>query len=191
MARLHLDFETRSTVDLRRTNARRYADDPTTQVLMLCYALDAGPVKWWLPADTRSFCGIAAMPDDLRDYLEDDGVTLVAHNAQFEMSIMSGAYIQPDLGFPNIPVTRWDDTAAKAARQGLPRALGDVAKVLGLPVQKDMEGRRLMLKMCKPRSYDKETGLPLWHETTEDMTRLLEYCVQDVETERLVDWELD
>jgi len=49
MSTLYLDIETRSTRSLHLSGAWAYADDDTTEVLCLCYAVDDGPVETWLP----------------------------------------------------------------------------------------------------------------------------------------------
>ena len=46
---LHRDIETRSTVDLKKVGAAKYAADPSTEVLCVAYAVDDGPVQLWLP----------------------------------------------------------------------------------------------------------------------------------------------
>jgi DNA polymerase len=182
MRKLHIDFETRSTVDLRRANAQVYADDPATEIILCCWAVDAGPVETWITLDSP------ACPDSLHKLLSDPSVVICAHNAGFEMAIMSGRYLQRRHGFPDIPLDRWVDTMAQAARQAMPRALGDVGAALNLPIQKDTKGKSLMLRMCKPKGY--EDGLPVYHQTPEQVERLAEYCRADVDTERLVETTL-
>ena len=177
--RLHLDFETRSTVDLRVTGAYRYAEDPETEVILACYAVDDGPVQTWFHTDA------VALPEDLRAALEDDDCIIVAHNAGFEKAMMR--YIMgPRHGWPVPPPHRWDDTAARAARQALPRSLEGAAMALGLEVQKDTEGRSLMLRMCRPRSVA-EDGKITWWDDDARMKRLAQYCATDVEVERELD----
>ena len=177
--RLHLDFETRSTVDLRVTGAYRYAEDPETEVILACYAVDDGPVQTWFHTDA------VALPEDLRAALEDDDCIVVAHNAGFEKAMMR--YIMgPRHGWPVPPPHRWDDTAARAARQALPRGLEGAAMALGLDVQKDTEGRSLMLRMCRPRSVAEDGTVTWWDDDTR-MKRLAQYCATDVEVERELD----
>ena len=177
--RLHLDFESRSTVDLRVTGAYRYAEDPETEVILACYAVDDGPVQTWFHTDA------VALPEDLRAALEDDDCIIVAHNAGFEKAMMR--YIMgPRHGWPVPPPHRWDDTAARAARQALPRSLEGAAMALGLDVQKDTEGRSLMLRMCRPRSVA-DDGTITWWDDDVRMKRLAQYCATDVEVERELD----
>jgi len=184
--RVHVDTETRSTVDLRRTSARVYADDPSTELLVVRWAVNDSPdIREWLPTH-----GDKTIPEDLLKMMLDPDVEFAAHNDQFERSVFSGAFIKRRHHIPEVPVERWIDTAAKASRQGLPRSLSGVASALGLRIEKDQEGRKLMLKMCKPRKYD-DDDQPVWHETQDQVYRLSQYCATDVEVERLVDDTLD
>ena len=65
--RLHLDAETFSECDIKRAGARKYASDPSTEALMLGWAVDDGPVQQWLPHE-------GAMPLELRAMLDDPTV---------------------------------------------------------------------------------------------------------------------
>src|SRR5574342_197990 len=42
---LYLDFETRSKANLRAVGAYRYAEDPSTEVLLAAVAVDGAPVE--------------------------------------------------------------------------------------------------------------------------------------------------
>ena len=44
-----LDFETRSACDLKSRGVYNYAQDLTTEVLCMSYAVDDGEVLTWLP----------------------------------------------------------------------------------------------------------------------------------------------
>lgn len=95
----------------------------------------------------------------------------------------------------NLPPSRWKCTAAKAAAVSLPRNLEAVALVLDLPVKKNMDGRRLMLKHSKPRpqwsKWDKTGRIgpePVkWYEDEFERMFIHEYCVTDTDVERYVD----
>lgn len=179
MRKLHLDFETRSCADLRKVGVYAYADDPSTEVLLACWALDEGPVKTW-------FRG-TPVPQELTSALADPSVTVCAHNAGFERLVL--AKVLPASHWPTPGLARWDCTAARAARQALPRSLDGAGAALGLDVQKDKEGHALMMRMCKPRDYN-EDGTPIWWEDADRMRRLAEYCARDVEVERELDRRL-
>ena len=69
------DIETRSRVDLKKSNVYRYAADPDFRILMLAYAADDGPVE------------VTMDPDEITRLLEawvDSEVRIIAHNAAFE-----------------------------------------------------------------------------------------------------------
>lgn len=175
--RLHIDFETRSTVDLRKSGVYRYAEDPQTEVIMACWAVDDNPVETWFHTDEA--------PSELFKYLCDPNCIVVAHNAGFERAMFT-YILGPRFNWPVPALERWDDTAARAARQSLPRSLDGAALVLGLAVTKDVEGQRLMMRMCRPRNIA-EDGTVTWWADRERMLRLAQYCATDVEVERELD----
>jgi DNA polymerase len=175
--RLHIDFETRSTIDLRKTGVYVYAAHPTTDVILACWAVDHHAVESWHHADPN--------PTSLMQLLADPAVTVVAHNAGFERAMLQYV-LGPRYGWPVPALDRWDDTAARAARQALPRDLGGAANALGLAVDKDADGKALMLRMCRPRTIA-EDGSVTWWEDAARMQRLTDYCAQDVEVERELD----
>jgi DNA polymerase len=82
----------------------------------------------------------------------------------------------------------------------LPRGLSNLGKALNLNIQKDMDGKATMMKMCKPRKPTKLEkqedkllgGTPpvRWHQSPEDFEILYSYCMDDVEVEREADKEL-
>jgi DNA polymerase len=66
-----------------------------------------------------------------------------------------------------------------AAAMALPRALANAGPVMGLPIRKDDEGRRLMLQMSKPRSRHPT----VWWDDPWRLRRLIDYCHTDVAVE--------
>lgn len=174
MARLYLDFETRSTCDIK-AGVYRYFEDPSTQILLAAWAIDDGPVQWSpLPGMPGALLGTGYI-DDLFGALTAPDVTIVAHNAAFERIALRSLGV-------DIPLTRWDCTAARAARQALPRSLEGALQALDRPVQKDTEGRALMMRMCKPRKPRKgeDPNGTYWFEDPDRIERLGAYCATDV-----------
>jgi len=169
------DFETRSTVDLRRSGVYRYAEDPSTDIICLAWAIGDEEPSVWQPGDL--------VPRPIIRHVS-AGRPLRAHNAQFERIIWRDI-LGPRYGFPVPSLEQWHDTAAEAAAMALPRSLGRLAEVLGVAHQKDDAGHRLMLRMCRPRRVDKD-GTPHWwdEEDAEKKAQLIEYCRQDVRAER-------
>lgn len=175
-----IDFETRSTVDLTKTGVEVYAAHPSTEALCLCWTFDADP-HVHSSTDVNDDDAHADIFDHVRS-----GGRVVAHNARFELHIwrmLSARY-----GWPELRIEQLYDTMAAARSLSLPGSLGQLAAALRLPVQKDTDGHRLMLKMCKPRKPRKHEPQDaiIWHDAPADVARLVEYCRVDVETERAV-----
>lgn len=145
-----IDFETRSTVNLTKCGMWAYAEHPTTDILCMGYRGTTEIEIFKYPLTNKS--GIII---DYIHYWLDSGWIFEAHNAEFERAIWYHI-CHKRWGWPDIPLTKWRCIAAKAAALSLPRSLEKVAKALGLPQQKDMGGRALMLKMCKPRKPTKK-----------------------------------
>jgi DNA polymerase len=100
--RLVLDFETTSTVDLRRTGVHAYAEHPDTRITVLCFAIDDGPVETWLsgPIPIPLYRAIGS------------GAVIVAHNYLFEWTIYREKLVPQ--GWPMIPLSRWSCTMARS-----------------------------------------------------------------------------
>lgn len=167
--RLTIDFETRSRIDLKKRGVFVYAADPSTEVICLAGKWGNEDHPWVIRG------GLLTDPswlEDLEIHLS-NATEIEAHNMQFEAAIWQNVCV-PRYGWPPLPVEKLRCSAAKAAMHALPRRLEDACKALGLPIQKDMDGHKLMMKMCKPRKDG------TWHETPEQIARLCEYCKQDV-----------
>jgi len=166
MTYLFFDLETRSDVDLKKSNVYRYSESDDFEILMVAWAADDGPVKVAV--------GTQEIADKFLTLFADKRHKLVAHNAQFERICMSrhlglptGTYIKP---------TRWIDTMARAAEAGHPLTLDGLAKALGTTV-KDSAGTRLINLFCKP-NRDGEFTAP--EEKPEQWQQFIDYCKQDV-----------
>ena len=172
-----LDFETASAVDLKKAGAWRYAEDPTTEILCAAFAFGDDPEEGryyiWKPRQHRM---ITEAGSYLAQAATDPDVTFIAHNTSFEKAIWRNIMV-PEYGFPDIPNSRWHDTMAMAAMRVLPQELEHCVQVLGLGEQKDTDGSRLTRSLSKPRkdgSYDRSPAT---------LTRVEEYCAQDIRTE--------
>jgi DNA polymerase bacteriophage-type len=181
MSKLYIDIETRSECDLRKAGAYVYAEHPSTEIIVICWAVDEGPVQAWRMGDDPARLATLA--------LDTEAMRLLAHNAGFERTLLCGGPGKRlGLDFPT-DLARWDCTAARAAACGLPRSLEGAANALNFSATKDKQGHALMLQMCKPKSKtgpgaDKPTA---WWDDAERMVRLAAYCAQDVEVERALD----
>ncbi|MGL4458321.1 MAG: hypothetical protein ACRCUB_07990, partial [Plesiomonas shigelloides] len=169
MPTLHLDVESRSLCDLSKIGSDKYWQDPTTELLCVAYAIDDSDVKALRPTDDLS---------ELFEALEDPNITVHAWAAHFEYAALSR--MNRDAFWPLPEIARLRCTQAQAAANAMPFSLGDTAMALRLGIQKDKEGRALMLRMSRPRTREPLT----WWEDDERMQRLMSYCAQDVTVER-------
>lgn len=165
-----VDFETRSTLDLRRTGVYRYAEHSDTDVWVMAYAFGGASPRVWFPGDE--------VPDDIFLHALAGG-DFRAWNAQFERIIWNNILV-PRYGFPATQLPQWWCTAAEARAMALPRSLGLAAKALGIKERKDDDGRSLMLQMARPRAPG------VWWGDDERLARLVDYCRQDVIVERAI-----
>ncbi len=177
---IYLDFESRSEVDIWKTGAWVYSTHPSTEILCLAYAIDDGPVELWVKGEL--------VPSDLERSIIKKGQIFCAYNALFEIYMWHNIFVKR-INWPSIPLHRWRCTAAKAAAHALPKSLDRASKALALPIEKDMEGHRIMMKLCKPRVLTKSNKAK-WHEDPEDFKKLYDYCKRDVEVERMTDKKL-
>lgn len=170
---LHLDFETRSTLDLKKTGLHKYADPKHTEVICMAYAFGEGPVEVWRLGQS--------IPEQVINHVK-SRQEIFAHNASFEFELWNKCF------YPKTPLVleQMSCTMAMAYAMGLPGTLAGCAAALGVEQQKDMEGSRLMLQMCKPRDISADGKTITWWDEDEKMDRLIKYCVQDVEVERAI-----
>jgi len=186
-SRLHCDFETRSTVDLRAAGLYLYARHPSTDVWCMSWRLNDGPVHTWKKGD------LFPWPAE-EDYATLRGAIVVAHNNWFEYEIWNEV-MAPRYGWPRLNREQMDCTMARGYAMALPGALNDMAAALGVEQQKDQKGKAVMMTLCRPRSYlppaPDERGVPdlvpVWWDDPERLARLYAYCEQDVRTEAAVD----
>jgi DNA polymerase len=194
---LFYDAETRSAVNLKKVGSWRYAEDPSTDVYMVCWAIGRGPVETWYPGQP--------VPQAILDHAA-AGKYFSAHNVGFEYPL-TNLLLAPRYGWPTLKIEQMHDTAAEAACMSLPRSLEECGHALGLDTKKDMEGHALMMRMCRPRKIipapDGETEYTWWDDAKR-IRQLAEYCAIDVvvarqvfrkvlrllDGERIV-WELD
>ncbi|MDP7318211.1 MAG: DNA polymerase, partial [SAR324 cluster bacterium] len=170
---LHLDVETRSSVELRTCGVYKYAQHPHSDVWCVCFATPDRPEpRLWLPSDK--------VPHEITEVVEDGG-TLHAWNANFERIIWKFV-LGPRYGWPEPDLTQWRCSMAEARAFGLPGSLKNAAVALNVEHLKDAGGTRLMQRMARARRWD--SGEPVWWDSDpEKLERLHEYCKQDVRAE--------
>jgi DNA polymerase len=193
---LVLDYETRSRADIKKVGGYEYANHDSTRILCASWRVGSKkdlrrqmelkhPAAKWSPALSPAY---GEPVSEMTDAMLDPSVKLVAHNAFFEQVItrfvLAARYPVPK-GLDRLDPSRWLCTASLLRALAFPGKLAEGGAALGLPIQKDMEGHRLMLKMSKPRKPTKNNPAE-WHNKKSDLYRLMEYCATDVDAETLV-----
>ena len=197
MKRCHVDYETYSEVDLPKAGAYRYAEHESTEITVVSYAIDDGPVVLWVPVYTSKYQREAIKKKIPGTHIhwgttppkDFDGVTeWRAHNAQFEY-VIGNSEAGQRIGFPKTKPGDWVCTAAKAAAHGLPRKLEKACKATNSKHQKGAYGRPAMLKLSRPRKPTKNN--PDTRHTLDnafdDYITLFKYNIDDVLAERELD----
>jgi len=162
-----IDFETTSSCDLKKAGAWRYAEDPTTDVLCLCWEWRDLVSGVWLPGTPTA---------RMLEWVSDPETVVIAHNVGFEKAIWR-QHVMPLYGLPDIPDERWHDTMAVCAMKTLPQKLEDAAKALRLNVEKDLTGSRLVIGLSKfKKGYAPAVTPGL-------LERVVQYCQTDVAVE--------
>lgn len=182
---VNIDFETRSTIDLKKTGVYPYAAHPTTDIWCMAVAFDDEEPEIWQPNWFLQW-GLDHQMDlesRLKRHILGNG-EIHAWNANFERniwrSIMTKRY-----GWPEVKHEQWHCTMARAAAYALPQQLAQAAEVLNMDEQKDDKGHRLMMQMSKPRAIA-EDGTVTWWDDAERLEKLFAYCKQDIRTERAI-----
>jgi DNA polymerase bacteriophage-type len=159
---LHLDFETRSPVDLRKLGADVYFSDERTRVLCMAWALHDFEVALWIPGQP--------FPREVIQHIENGG-DIAAHNAAFERGVFEYGLLPDEVPLPRLE--QWVCTATLCRARGLPGELEMAAYALGGEFQKDPRGKALIKACCiEPGCSD------------ERLPELYEYCKADTAAER-------
>lgn len=180
-----IDYETYSEANLKNVGAYEYSIHPSTEII--CASWRVGTKKTLLKEKIYSWAPVTHEKNfkQLAELILDPDITLVAHNAFFDHMITSnvfGTKYRKSEAIKSLPSGRWVCTASMVAALGLPRSVEGSAAALNLPVQKDKEGRRLILKWCKPRKATK-TNKSQRHDDPSELERLIQYCEADVSAE--------
>lgn len=185
MAKHHLsiDIETRSSVDISKAGAYRYAQSPDFEILLFAYQWDDDEVK------IRDMANGEELPCWLMDALRDPNVIKHAYNAAFEWYCLNRA------GY-GTPIDQWRCTMAHGLYCGYTAGLDATGRAIGLPQdkQKLAVGKALIRYFCVPCKPTKANGGRTWNQPWHDPDKwelFKEYCRQDVVTEHEILKRLD
>lgn len=171
MKELGIDIETYSSRDLGKCGVYKYVEAPDFAILLFAYSVDGGEVACVDLAQGEE------LPAEIRAALTDPAVTKTAWNAAFERICLS-RYLGLDR--PLDPA-QWKCTMVRAARMGLPLALGQCAEVLKLEDGKMTEGKALIRFFSVPG----RNGVRHLPEAAPDRwDTFKKYCIRDVEVEQ-------
>lgn len=175
---LSIDIETKSSVDIGKAGAYKYAQSPDFGILLFAYSLDDSPVR---VIDLA--CG-EKIPETIRLALIDPAVTKHAYNAAFEWYCLNRAGYQT-------PLEQWKCTMAHGLYCGYTAGLDATGKAIGLPQEKQKlaTGKALIKYFCTPCRPTKANGGRTWNlpeHAPEKWELFKEYCGQDVVTEKAI-----
>lgn len=175
---LSIDIETRSSVDIGKAGAYKYAQSPDFQILLFAYQFGEDPV------DIIDLANGEQLPDELAAALSDPDVIKHAYNAAFEWYCLNRA------GFET-PIDQWRCTMAHGLYCGYTAGLDATGKAIGLPQDKRKlaTGKALIRYFCVPRKPTRSNGNRTWNQPWHDMKKwelFKEYCRQDVVTEHAI-----
>ena len=159
---------------------QKYAEHPTTEILVMKYDLkDGRGQQTW-------FAGIP-FPADLREHLGGGGL-IAAWNSGFEERIWRLVGVRK-YGWPELPPSLLRCDMAKARAHCLPGSLAKAGAALriGEDAAKLKDGTRLIRKFCMPRSpTKKDSRLRITPCEDADGVKLHEYCGRDITAEATV-----
>ena len=172
MRELGIDIETYSSYDLTECGVYRYVESPDFTILLFAYSVDGGPVVCVDLAQGEE------LPSEVRSALTDPSVVKTAYNAAFERICISRW-----LGMPSpMDPSQWRCTMVRAARMGLPLALGQCGEVLKLEDGKMKEGKALIRYFSIPG----KNGRHLPSNAPDKWEVFKRYNIRDVEVEQAI-----
>lgn len=175
---LSIDIETRSSVDIAKAGAYKYAQSPDFQILLFAYQFGEDPVE------IIDFTDGETLPKELVSALKNPKVIKHAYNAAFEWYCLNRA------GFET-PIDQWRCTMAHGLYCGYTAGLDATGKAIGLPQdkQKLATGKALIRYFCVPCKPTRSNGNRTWNQPWHDPEKwklFKEYCRQDVVTEHAI-----
>ena len=175
MQHLNIDIETRSSVNISKSGAYKYAQSEDFEILLFSYKLNDDPTKI---VDLKQG---EKIPDNILELLNNQNCIKHAYNAAFEWYCLNQA------GYTT-SITQWRCTMFHATYLGLPAGLGMTGKAIGISEDKKKltTGNRLIQYFSVPCKPTKSNGGRTWNDPHHDLDKWKLYCEynkQDVEAE--------
>lgn len=164
----HFDGESRSFLDLKEVGTVKYCLHPSTEVTLWTWTFGrTGHIRTWRRGQP--------IPAELIHVAESPHLyNFNAFNVFFDFCLWTLTFsrLVPTMVRPKIEDLT--DTMALSSHFRCGGSLDAVAAMMRLPFSKDKEGRRLMLKQCKPDRYGKFIEL-----TPDEWAKFEHYGVTD------------
>lgn len=175
MQHLNIDIETRSSENISKCGAYKYAQSEDFEILLFSYKLDDSEVKL---VDLKQG---EKIPDDIVALLNNPDCIKHAYNAAFEWYCLNRAGYETN-------ISQWRCTMMHATYLGLPAGLGMTGKAIGIAEDKKKltTGSRLIQYFSVPCKSTKTNGGRTWNDPHHDLEKWKLYCdynMQDVEAE--------
>lgn len=172
---LSIDIETKSSVDITKAGAYRYAQSEDFEILLFACKYDEEDVQ------LVDLTAGESIPEWILTALMNPNVIKHAYNAAFEWYCLNTA------GY-RTPLEQWNCTMIHGLYCGYAAGLDATGKAIGLPQdkQKLSTGKALIRYFCTPCKPTKSNGGRSWNlpkHAPEKWELFREYCKQDVVTE--------
>ncbi len=179
MDHLSIDIETRSSADIGKTGAYRYAQDDDFEILLIAYKYND---------EEKVIIDIKqgeVVPEYFVSWLTDKNIIKHAYNAAFEWYCFSQAGLRT-------PIDQWQCDMIHGLYCGYPGGLAKIGDAIGLSEDKKKMsvGKALIRYFCVPQRATKKNGGRKYNDPKHDPEKwalFKEYCLQDVETE----WQIE
>lgn len=179
MDHLSIDIETRSSADIGKTGAYRYAQDDDFEILLIAYKYND---EEKVIIDVKQG---EVVPEYFVSWLTDKNIIKHAYNAAFEWYCFNQAGLRT-------PIDQWQCDMIHGLYCGYPGGLAKIGDAIGLSEDKKKMsvGKALIRYFCVPQRATKKNGGRRYNDPTHDIEKwalFKEYCLQDVETE----WQIE
>lgn len=179
MDHLSIDIETRSSADIGKTGAYRYAQDDDFEILLIAYKYND---EEKVIIDVKQG---EVVPEYFVSWLTDKNIIKHAYNAAFEWYCFNQAGLRT-------PIDQWQCDMIHGLYCGYPGGLAKIGDAIGLSEDKKKMsvGKALIRYFCVPQRATKKNGGRRYNDPKHDLEKwalFKEYCLQDVETE----WQIE
>lgn len=179
MDHLSIDIETRSSADIGKTGAYRYAQDDDFEILLIAYKYND---------EEKAIIDVKqgeVVPEYFVSWLTDKNIIKHAYNAAFEWYCFNQAGLRT-------PIDQWQCDMIHGLYCGYPGGLAKVGDAIGLSEDKKKMsvGKALIRYFCVPQRATKKNGGRKYNDPKHDLEKwalFKDYCLQDVETE----WQIE